>query len=375
MSPILLSRAFYFFFFAAAVALSPFLALYYEHIGLSGTQIGVLRGLSPLLMLFSAPLWGALADATQKHKRLLLLAIGGMLGSVFALSQTTTYGWLILIAIIMAFAGAPITTLVDNTVIELLGHDKDKYGRQRLWGAVGWGITGPIVGILSQRSGQQWFFITYLVLMTGCWLVAVQLPIRQSPIRQEFWKDARHLLSNQAWTTFLLSLTIGGLHLALVNNYLFLHLKQLGASETLMGLSLTFSTLGELPVWFFSDAMLRRWGTKGMLIFSLSACVIQAFGYAWMPVPWLILPLQLLHGPVFSAMWAAGVAYAAEIAPEGMQATAQGIFGGVAMGLKTALGAFIGGILYEHVGMARTFQWGGVAALVGLIIFVWPPRP
>ena len=51
MTPIQLSRAFYFFYFSAAAALSPFLALYYERIGLSGSQIGVLRGISPLIML------------------------------------------------------------------------------------------------------------------------------------------------------------------------------------------------------------------------------------------------------------------------------------------------------------------------------------
>ena len=370
MTPIRLSRAFYFFYFSAAAALSPFLALYYERIGLSGSQIGVLRGISPLIMLFAAPFWGALADATHQHKRLLLLSIGGALVAVFSLSLTTQYLWLIVVITAFAFVGAPIISLVDNTVIELLQEQRDKYGKQRLWGAVGWGLAAPIVGALSERSGQRWFFYGYLMLMFGAWIVAAKLPVSQSSIRQQFWKDMRKLLANKQWVIFLVSILIGSLHLSLVNSFLFLRLKQLGASETLMGLTLTVATLSELPVWFFADAMLRRWGTKGMLIFSLVACIIQAFGYAWMPVPWLALVFQLLHGPAFSTMWAAGVAYAAEIAPEGTRATAQGIFGGVAMGLKSALGAFLGGVLIDRIGLVSTFRWGGVAGIIGLFIFI-----
>ncbi|MBX3015689.1 MAG: MFS transporter [Caldilineaceae bacterium] len=51
--------------------MSPFLALYYR-------QIGLLAGIPPLLGLIAAPLWGALADATQQHKRLLAVAVIGM---------------------------------------------------------------------------------------------------------------------------------------------------------------------------------------------------------------------------------------------------------------------------------------------------------
>jgi len=75
MSPLILSRAFDFFYCAAAAALSPFLILYYARLGFSGTQIGILRGVSSLIILFSAPLWGAISDAKQQHKRLLLLSI------------------------------------------------------------------------------------------------------------------------------------------------------------------------------------------------------------------------------------------------------------------------------------------------------------
>ena len=141
-------------------------------------------------------------------------------------------------------------------------------------------------------------------------------------------------------------------------------------SETLMGFSLTAATLSELPVWFFSDVLLRKLRPKGMLILSFVITAVQAFGYAYMPVPWLILVFQLLHGPSFSVMWSAGVAYAADISTENTRATAQGMFGGVTMGLRSALGTLIGGILFDKAGAAATFRFGGIIAIVGLILFI-----
>ena len=47
------AKLFYFIFYAAMAALSPFLTLYYQSLGLSGTQIGLLAGLVPLTGMLS----------------------------------------------------------------------------------------------------------------------------------------------------------------------------------------------------------------------------------------------------------------------------------------------------------------------------------
>ena len=86
---------FYFMYYAAAAALVPFLIVYYQNLGLTGTQIGFLAGIPPLVSLFSAPFWGALADMTQRHKLSLLIAISGAILLALALSVFTAFTWLI----------------------------------------------------------------------------------------------------------------------------------------------------------------------------------------------------------------------------------------------------------------------------------------
>jgi MFS family permease len=82
----------------------------------------------------------------------------------------------------------------------------------------------------------------------------------------------------------------------------------------------------------------------------------------------------LLHGPTFAAAWASGVAYVHDLAPEGMGATAQGLFNGMTMGLGAATGAFIGGLLYDGVGAAAMFMWVGIGLLVGALGFALTAR-
>jgi PPP family 3-phenylpropionic acid transporter len=189
--PTLLAKAFYFCYFAAMSSLIPFLALYYAQIGLSGRQIGFLAGMLPLVTLVSAPLWGGVADATHQHRRMLALAIGGAWIAALTLSLITRFFWSIPIVAVYAVFSAPIIPLVDNTVIAMLGQRKAEYGKQRLWGAVGWGIAAPISGALIDHNGLGWAFYGYLVMMSGCFVVSTRLPVSHASIGAQFWRGIR----------------------------------------------------------------------------------------------------------------------------------------------------------------------------------------
>jgi PPP family 3-phenylpropionic acid transporter len=147
-------------------------------------------------------------------------------------------------------------------------------------------------------------------------------------------------------------------------------MNNLEASKTLMGLSLMFATISELPVLYFSDRLLNRFGATGMVIFSMSLLVLRLLAYSFIRNPLLVLPIQLLHGPTYAAMWVSGVSYAAKNAPQGMGATAQGLFSGVLLGLSAAAGAFTGGFLIENIGPVAMFRLIGLFVLMGIILFL-----
>lgn len=356
---------FYFLYYAAAAALVPFLPLYYQEIGLTGTQIGFLAGLFPLLSWLSAPAWGALADRTGWHNLLLGVMIGGAIGFALIMSAVGTFLWLTLVVALFSFFFAPIMPVVDSITLQMLEARKEFYGQIRLWGAIGWGVAAPIVGQLTESGGILWSFWAYAVLLGLGFPLVLRLPPvqRKDPPSHRgfgtFWRDTR-------WLIFLAATFCGGTTLSVIGNFLFIFLDHLGADRRTLGLMLTAATLSELPVLFFSNWLLRRWSAKQLMGAALLFYAVRGVGLSALFTPLPALFLQLLHGPTFSLMWFAGVFYADRIAPTGFEATAQGLFSGVLLGIGSAAGALLGGVIYEHLGLVTLFRISGLISLVGL---------
>jgi PPP family 3-phenylpropionic acid transporter len=371
---LLLPKLYYFFAYAASAALIPYLVIYYQSLGLSGSQIGFLSGIPTLISLVSMPLWGGLADATSKKHLLLGISILLTMAAVWALSYATVFVWIALVVILYAFNSAPVMPLVDSTVMDMLGERKDLYGKLRLWGAVGWGISAQAVGWLTEQNGLRWSFWGYLVFTVLVFLVVMSLPASHASLGGRYWKGLRGLLQDQRWRFFLLAVFVSGIGSSILTNFLFLRLNDLGSSTTLMGTALIIATLSELPVFFFSGLLMKRWGARRLLVLSLFAYVLRGLAVSFLAAPWQVLPIQLLHGLTFSITWAAGVTYAREIAPQGMGATAQSLFSGAFFGLGGSVGALIGGVLYQEVGSAALFRWMALLVFGAAMFFLWSGR-
>lgn len=368
--PLLTAKSFYFLYYGAGACLSPFLALYYQSLGFNGGQIGLLASIGPLTTLFAASFWSAAADATRRHRAVLLTAIAGTGFSVALLSVAPSFLSIIPSVIAFSFFAAPVIPLVDATVLAQLGERRDLYGRQRLWGAIGWGVAGPVAGWLVGLYGISaifpiYLFLTSLLLATGGFLQVIK-----NETSQPFWKGVRSLFISRRWFLFLLVTFLSGTGLSIINNYLFLYMAELKVTSAVMGLALTVSTISEIPVLFFSGNMLRRWGPRGVLTISLAAYVLRAVGYSAATQPWQAVALQLLHGLTFSALWAAGVNFAGEVAPKGLGATAQGVFSSTLMGLGGISGAFIGGLLLDQLGGAGVFRVSAAIVMAGLLLLL-----
>jgi PPP family 3-phenylpropionic acid transporter len=362
-------KAFYFCFYAASASLIPYLVLYYRQIGLSGAQIGLLVGVSPIVTWLAAPFWGAIADGTRQHRAILTLTILGAMTMIALLAWAKTLLLLLPIVVFYAFFAAPIMPLVDNSVMEMLGERRELYGRQRVWGAIGWGVSAAVAGALVDRFGLSVSFFAFIFFYLILLAIISRFRVSAASISQPFWQGFRVLTRNRPLMVFLFSVFFSGIGSGIVHNYLFLYLADLGASETLMGISQTAATFSEIPVFFFSAWLLRKVGARGLLLMALAAYVVRLLAYTLMPPVWLVLPINLLHGLTFSALWVAGVSYANEVAPKGLGATAQGLFTGMTMGLGSAGGALLGGTLYDTLGSTMMFRVAASCVLLGLIFF------
>jgi len=365
----ILPSTYYFIHYAALATLAAFQVLFYQSLGLQGSQIGLLTGIAPLVAMVSAPLWTGTADATHRHKLVLGLTISGSVVVALVIPGLPSFGWLIPFVVLLAFLSAPVIALIDSATMAQLGERRGRYGRIRLWGTVGWAVMAPIAGWVIDRLGLPWAYWMYAIGMAVALLVAVNIPFHQERAGVSFWHGMRTMLLNRRWMVFLTMVFISGAGLATMYNYLFIYMESLGASKTLMGLSLTISTISEVPVLFFGDRLLRRFGTRGLMLMAMGMVGLRLVLYSTTSLPWVILLIQLVHGLTFPAILVAGVAYADQMALPGMRATAQGMFGSTLMGISAATGGVLGGILIDQVGPAMMYRIVGLVLLGSAGIF------
>jgi MFS family permease len=144
-----------------------------------------------------------------------------------------------------------------------------------------------------------------------------------------------------------------------IDNYLFLLLDELCAPEALMGLSLSVTCIAESVVFYHSGAVISRLGSRGCFHVVFAAFVVRLAGYAALPsapTPWLVLPLELLHGVTFALTWAAGTEYCGRVAPPGLESTTQSCFQGLLFGVGHGAGGLAGGRVYAHYGARAMFE-------------------
>ncbi|XP_075222109.1 major facilitator superfamily domain-containing protein 6 jef isoform X2 [Lycorma delicatula] len=101
---------------------------------------------------------------------------------------------LLLLVVIGEFFSAPAITLADSAVITILGEDADRYGHQRMFGSLGWGLSMFFVGIALDHStafpghpcggpderekNYTICFATFSVLMGAALITATQINFR-----------------------------------------------------------------------------------------------------------------------------------------------------------------------------------------------------
>jgi MFS transporter, PPP family, 3-phenylpropionic acid transporter len=356
-------RLSYLFAFAAAAALLPFSSIYYKSLDFSPQQIGVLLGIPLLTSVLATPAWGALADATHRHRAILLIAVAGAAAGAALIPTTDTYGLVAVFALVQAAMFAPVNALLDNGALTLLGARAEHYGRFRVWGTIGWGISAPLVGWVVADRGPRWIYPIYVVLMGGLLVAALRLPVSDRPPSERFGSRVRALALSPSLWAFLTVAFLGGVGMSMINAYLPLYLNGMDATG-LVGVALLIATISELPVMMMGPALLGRLGLPQAFILALVLYGLRGLALSFAGSPWAVLALQLLHGPTFALMWVSGVALARRLAPPGVGAMAQGLFTSTSMGLGGALGAVAGGRLYAHGGAPTTFRGAAVVLMV-----------
>ncbi|OGN90391.1 MAG: hypothetical protein A2Y88_00480 [Chloroflexi bacterium RBG_13_48_10] len=362
---------FYLLYFAAGSFTFPFIILYLQGLKFSGPQIGFIAGLIPLVSLVGATFWTRLADLQHRHKLVMSITILGAIILSITFPFLKAFILVLIVSVLYALFTSPIISLADSATMSMLASEKALYGRVRLGGTIGWGLMAPVAGLIIQSFGIQWAFWGYALIMVLVLIISQKFsfPLRtkKNPIKGDF----RQTFANRRWLFFLILAFVAGVGFASMNTYLFPYMEELGISRLMMTVALTISSIGELPVLFFTNRLLKRFGAFGLLGLSMALTGVRLLLYAGLNFTAGILLFQLFNGMTFPLFWVAGVSYADENSPTEMKATAQGLMGSMTFGFGAATGGLVGGLMLGSIGGRWMYLIFGCVVLVSLgIIFL-----
>jgi PPP family 3-phenylpropionic acid transporter len=237
------------------------------------------------------------------------------------------------------------------------------YGRVRLWGSVGFLAAALAVGRAVDPRAPAVLPAVTAALLGAAAVAAWTLPARPDGARLPVTREARALVTAPDFAMFLGVSLLAQVAHASYDLCFSLHLRDLGAGGTLVGVAWALGVVFEVGLMVGAERLLGRFPAPALVAFAVAGAALRWALLASVRSLPALLALQPLHALSFALSWVASLAYTRQRAPAHALATAQGLFSAA-----TACGSVVGmlawGTVYRRFGGGPVF---GAAALVALV--------
>jgi PPP family 3-phenylpropionic acid transporter len=363
----------YFFVFMAFGGLT-FANLYFQSIGFSGTQIGLIGSFGTAIGLVALPVWGLLSDVFQSRKRILMIMMAS--SSIIMFSFTLSESFYVIAALTVASSLFPMGASMDANTLVYLGDNASSYGKFRVWGSIGYAVANLIVGYFLQKTTYVNLYYVYVIFMIVTLLLTSTMPeikvtLKKEEEEKKISSHLKDMLSNKTFIVFLLVVFLAQFALLAAEFYFAIYLKSIEAPASIIGIAFTLAGLSEIPVFIYSSKLIKKFGAKKLMVFSLVVLTIRIFLYSVFKNPYMVLPLQLLCGLDFAPFFAAAINFVNDLAPNKLKSTAQSIFAIVGGNLASIAGALIGGRLLDVVGVQMIYRYASIVVFTAFVILLF----
>jgi PPP family 3-phenylpropionic acid transporter len=373
----------------------PYVSLYlHENAGLTGSQVGHVMALLPLVGIAAQPLWGQVADRTGSRTQVLAaLALCAAAGYALV-GQARGFGAIAAsVALLAVFATALVPIAFSVTLAIARSPSAREVGLSRACGTLGFllavvafpwvldahqaarGLARTPGGLVSEPGlGIMFPIAGALVAVGGLFALALR---RGGAVALHARRGAwRALLRHGPYLRLLAFGLIAFLCLQGPQVFFPVFVRSHGGSIDSVSRMWILMLALEIPLIAFSGASLERVGARGLL-----AIGVLAGGLRWTvcglapDLAW-VWPVQILHGVVVAGLVIGGPLYVDQAVPASLSSTGQALYAtlGVSLGgITSNLGA---GWLLERVSPAAPYLAGGCGALVlGVLLPLLLPPP
>jgi len=365
----------FFVYWGGAAAVLPYIGVYYESVGLKGSQIGLLNSIPYFISMISSVVFAFLSDVSKQHKLILRLCAIGLIFVMAAFPSAYSFITFLPIVLIWSVINAPFNAILDETTLASL-ENPGNYGKIRVGGSIGWGLMVLVTGFLIDyiNKGLNIIFYIHILLLLVFLLFTFSLPRGQKTLASSANKPSLkmvvEMIRQPGFIPFLLMIVVWGMGESAIGNFLFLHIKALGGNSTLMGTALSLSLIGEIFTFTIANKLHDRIGPHKMMLLSFLVLFAWLLGLSLIRVAEAIPYFQIFGGAGFALIQSGSVAYVNARAPKQLGTTAQAIRGGIMSGFGVGMGSLICGVIYETRGSVYLFRSMSYLVMVGFILGV-----
>ncbi|SER27944.1 MFS transporter, PPP family, 3-phenylpropionic acid transporter [Gracilibacillus ureilyticus] len=359
-----------FYFHAANTVIVSFLPLYLQFRGLTGTEIGWVMAIGPLISIFSQPFWGYMSDKYQTVKRILMICLIGLLISSTFFLQMATLPLLLTLGATYHFFAAPIGALGDSLAQRRADQLGISFGTIRTWGSIGFAASSLIIGQILEIIGIELMVWPYLVLAVAAFLSSTRLVDVKVETRPVQFNDIGLLMKKKPFLIFLGLIVLITITHRANDSFMGIYIAQLGGSEQLVGFAWFAGVASEAIVYATAGKWFRKFHP---LIFIIGAGVLYSirwFLYASFEDPVLIVALQFLHGLTFGIFYLTAFQYVTRIIPKLLQSTGHLVFVSVFFGISGIIGSLAGGMIMDNFGGDTLYFIMGISSAAGALFIL-----
>ncbi|XP_065345528.1 uncharacterized protein LOC135943061 [Cloeon dipterum] len=264
--------------------------------------------------------------------------------------------------------GSTAVAMFEGALIAILREFKADYGLQRIYATIGGMISAPLTGLLIDyvSAGKDYTdfrpsFYLYAVLKVLGGLLVLTIRLDFKAPAPGVVKGVLKVLKNVEILALIFVCFLLGIALGFLGSFLFWLLQDLGASRSLMGLTITVGGLAGLPLLALSGPIIEKFGHANIICLGFVIYVIRLIGYSLLYDPWICLLFNAMEGVTSALTFTAVVTYAAGLSNSSVDSSIQGLVGGTYHGVGRGAGSLIGGFMIKAIGTRPTYQFFAAA--------------
>ncbi|MCP4374142.1 MAG: MFS transporter [Deltaproteobacteria bacterium] len=358
----------YFLYFGVFGIFLPYFNLYCYHIGFTGFQIGALSALRSVTLVFFSLAWGVLADRLQIRRPIYILCNVASAFIWFFYLFTENFFFMLIITAFYGIFYAPIISFLEAFSMDVLGKEKQSYGRLRMWGSISFILVvislGKIIDLFSVS------LILVLILAGSLMQASISFKIPNIKIsKKDLFSPATKSLLNTRVIIFLFCAFLMLVSHGTYYGFFSIHLENLGYSNTFIGISWAIASTAEIFLMLNSDRIFKTFSPEKVLILSFIAAALRWFILFFATSETFILISQLLHAVTYGTFHMASILYIDLLSPDKNKTLGQAVNNAATYGLGLMVGFFLNGYLYESMDTSYLFIISSLIAIAGGVIF------